>query len=103
MKIHGIEIKPGMVLYGSKNGLYTTLIAIPYGADSIAFANLTDGGWSLCYETTINNLEEIRDHPKNSDLKGGETLWKKPEEIILTIENIRKRFNIPKDVKITIK
>ena len=103
MKIHGIEIKPGMVLYGSKNGLYTTLIAIPYGADSIAFANLTDGGWSLYYETTINNLEEIRDHPKNNDLKGGETIWKKPEEIILTIENIRKRFNIPKDVKITIK
>ena len=65
MKIHGIEIKPGMVLYGSKNGLYTTLIAIPYGADSIAFANLTDGGWSLYYETTINNLEEIRDHPKD--------------------------------------
>lgn len=103
MKIHGIEIKPGMVLYGSKNGLYTTLIAIPYGVDSIAFANLTDGGWGLYYETTINNLEEIRDHPKNSDLKGGEILWKKPEEIILTIENIRKRFNIPKDVKITIK
>lgn len=65
MIIHGIEIKPGMVLYGSRKGMYIILVAIPYGTDSIAFANLTEGGWSLYYETTIDNLEEIRNHCKN--------------------------------------
>lgn len=103
MRIHGIEIKPGMVLYGSRKGMYITLVAIPYGANTIAFANLTEGGWSLYYETTIDNLEEIRNHPKNGSVMGGEILWKKPEEFILTIENIRKKFKIPGNVKIIIK
>lgn len=103
MRIHGIEIKPGMVLYGSRKGMYTTLVAIPYGANTIAFANLTEGGLSLYYETTIDNLEEIRDHPKNGALMGGEILWKKPKEFILTIEDIRKKFKIPGNVKIIIK
>lgn len=103
MRINGIEIKPGMILYGSKKGIYITLVAIPYGANTIAFANVTEGGWSLYYETTIDNLEEIRNYPKNGRLTGGEILWKKPEEIILTVEDIRKKFNIPKNVKIIIK
>lgn len=103
MRINGIEIKPGMVLYGSKKGIYITLVAIPYGENTFAFANLTEGGWSLYYETTIDNLEEIRDHPKNGSVIGGEILWKKPEEFILTIEDIRTKFKIPKNVKIIIK
>lgn len=78
MTIHGIKIEPGMVLYGSRKGMYITLVAIPYGANTIAFANLTEGGWSLYYETTIDNLEEIRNYPKNGSLMGGEILWKKP-------------------------
>lgn len=103
MIIHGIEIKPGMILYGSRKGTYITLVAIPYGTDSVAFANLTEGGWNLYYETSIDNLEEIRNHPKNGNLTGGDILWEKPKEIILTIEDIRKKFNIPKNVKIIIK
>lgn len=103
MKIHGIEIKPGMVLYGSKNGLYTTLIAIPYGANSISFIDFTEGGWYLYYESRIDVLEEIRDHPKNSDLMGGDILWKRSNEIVISIKEIAKKFKIPKDVKIIIK
>ena len=103
MKINGVEIKPGMVLYGSRKGMYITLVAIPYGANTFAFANITEGGWSLYYQTTIDNLEEIRNYPKNGNLRGGELLWKKPKEIILTIEDIRTKFKIPKDVKIIIK
>lgn len=83
MIIHGIEIKPGMVLYGSKKGIYVTLVAIPYGANTVAFANLTEGGWSLYYETTIDNLEEIRNHPKNGSIMGGEILWKNQKNLFL--------------------
>lgn len=103
MRINGIEIKPGMVLYGSRKSTYITLVAIPYGADSVAFANLTEGGWSLYYETSIDNLEEIRDHPKNGDLIGGEILWKKPKKVVISLKEIAKKFRIPENVKIVIK
>lgn len=103
MRIHGIEIKPGIVLYGSKKGKYITLVAIPYGANTIAFANLTEGGWSLYYETFIDNLEEIRNHPKNGSIIGGEILWQKPEEVVISLKEIAKEFGIPENVKIIIK
>ena len=103
MIIHGIKIKPGMVLYGSKKGKYIALVAIPYNANTIAFINLTEAGWSLYYETVIDNLEEIRNHPKNGSLMGGEILWEKPEEIVISLKEIAKKFGIPKNVKIIIK
>lgn len=103
MRIHGIEIKPGMVLYGSRKGIYITLVAIPYGANTIAFANLTEGGWSLYYETTIDNLKEIRNHPRNGRVMGGEILWKKPEEVVISLKEIAEIFGIPENVKIIIK
>jgi hypothetical protein len=103
MIIHGIKIKPGMVLSGTRKDVHIILIAIPYGANTIAFVNITEGGLSLYYTTFLSNVKEIRDHPKNSDLMGGEILWKKQEEVTISLKEIANKFGIPKDVKIIIK
>lgn len=83
MIIHGIEIKPGMILYGSRENKHITLVAIPYGTDSVAFVNLTEGGWSSYYSTFLYNIEKIRDLPKDDSTGGGDILWEKPKEILL--------------------
>lgn len=102
MIIHGIEIKPGMILYETRKNAKITLVAVPFGINSIEFCNITEGGLSPYYGTFLHDIEEIRDLPKDSNGVGGNILWEKPKEIILTIEDIREKFNIPKNTKIII-
>lgn len=102
MIIHGIEIKPGMILCGSRKDRHITLVVIPYGTNSVAFVNVPNGGWSLYYTTYFSNIEEIRECPTNGNLKGSKILWQKQKEIVVSIDQIREKFKIPKNTKIII-
>lgn len=103
MKINGIEIKPGMILCGSRGDMPITLVAIPHGTNCIAFVNVTEGGWCICYETTLEDIIQIRDHPNNANLVSGKLLWEKPKEVVISLKEIAKKFGIPENVKIVIK
>lgn len=55
MTIHGINIKPGMVI---KTGKDVTYVAFPMTADGVALANITDGEWR---DNAPYDIEFIRD------------------------------------------
>ena len=75
MNIHGIELKPGMILSDDKNN---RAIVIPHKSSGIAFVS-----YDYCHSWSVNlnnvlrgKLKEIRDIPKGSSLTDGELLWK---------------------------
>lgn len=75
MNIHGIELKPGMILSDDKDN---RAIVIPHKGNGIAFVSYDHcHSWS----TDLNNvlrgkLKEIRDIPRGSSLTDGELLWR---------------------------
>lgn len=85
MKIHGVEIKPGMVLISDN---YDCFIAFPTRR-GIAFANITTGGWG---SEAPSNIKRIQDLPENDYTDSGKILWEKPKEIVVTKEEIAKKF-----------
>lgn len=76
MKIHGIELKPGMILSDNRN---KKAIVIPHKSSGIAFVSYDYcNSWSTDLNTVLyGELVEIRDIPKGSSLTDGELLWKK--------------------------
>ena len=75
MKLHGIELKPGMVLSDDRNDRF---VVIPHKNKEIAFV-----AYDRCcsWSTDLNlllygKLIEIRDIPRGSSLTDGELLWK---------------------------
>lgn len=74
MIIHGIEIKPGMILYGTRKNAKITLVAVPCDINSIEFCNITEGGLSPYYSTFLDNIEQIKDLPKDDSTVGREIL-----------------------------
>ena len=75
MEIHGIELKPGMILSDDKDN---KAIVIPHKNSGIAFVS-----YSHCcsWSTDLNNilrrkLKEIRDIPRGCSLTDGELLWR---------------------------
>lgn len=85
MEINGIEIKPGMVITTEDDINY---IAFPT-AKGIAFVNNHDGGWS---STIPEDIIAINDIAENTYLDSGKLLWERPEEIVLTMDEIAKKF-----------
>ena len=75
MKIHGIELKPGMVLSDDKG---KSAIVIPHKSSGIAFVAYDQCcSWSANLDMVLyGKLKEIRDIPKGSSLTDGELLWK---------------------------
>lgn len=88
MKINGIEIKPGMVITTEDNIDY---IAFPT-REGIAFADNSYGGWQ---SNIPRNIVRINDLTKGGNLSNGLILWEKPKEIVLTMDEIAKRFGYP--------
>lgn len=95
MKINGIEIKPGMVIITEHNEDY---IAFPTYS-GIAFANNVIGGWT---STIPEGIKQIRDLAITNNITSGEILWEKPKEIVITMDEIAKKFGYPvEQIKIT--
>lgn len=75
MKIHGIELKPGMILSDDKD---KRVIVIPHKSSGIAFVSYDQYcTWSSNLNMILNGkLKEIRDIPRGGSLTDGELLWK---------------------------
>ena len=73
MEIHGIELKPGMILSDDKGN---RAVVIPHKSSGIAFVAY-DQCWSANLDMVLyGKLKEIRDIPKGSSLTDGKLLWK---------------------------
>ena len=103
MRINGIEIKPGMILTTSTEVIY---IVFP-SKNGLAGVNYHEEhtGYNCWYslQQIINNNEIviIRDAPKNQ-IYDGNILWEKSKEVVLTMDEIAKKFGYPVErIKIT--
>lgn len=95
MEINGIEIKPGMVLVGTNySNKKVCLVAFPI-KNGIAYSNVTEGGWTSNYTAIISDLLCIRKVSEGSFIYDGEILWEKPEEVVLTMNQIAEKFGVP--------
>ena len=73
MEIHGIELKPGMILSDDKGN---RAVVIPHKSSGIAFV-----AYDQCWSADLNmvlygKLKEIRDIPRGRSLTDGELLGK---------------------------
>ena len=75
MKIHGIELKPGMILTDDKG---KSAIVIPHKSSGIAFVAYDQCcSWSADLNRVLyGKLKEIRDFPRGGSLTDGELLWR---------------------------
>ena len=75
MEIHGIELKPGMVLSDDKDNI---AVVIPHKEQGIAFVSYNRSrSWSTDLNTILyGKLIEIRNIPRGSSLTDGELLWR---------------------------
>lgn len=95
MKIHDIEIKPGMGIYVDERIAENLYVVIPTkrGLGVIAYGKTFTwehfNGWLEEYSTRIVAICDI----PNSVIEG-DTLWEKPKEIVLTMQDIANEFGI---------
>ena len=75
MEIHGIELKPGMVL---TDDIGKNAVVIPHKSSGVAFVSYDQCcSWSTNLDMVLyGNIKEIRDIPRGSSLTDGELLWK---------------------------
>ena len=75
MTVHGIELKPGMILSDDKNN---RAIVIPHKKYGVAFVSYErSGSWSEILNNILTGkLKEIRDIPEGSSLVDGKLLWR---------------------------
>lgn len=90
MEINGIEIKPGMVIKTDNNEIY---IAVP-AEEGMALLNARTCSWKT---TPPENIKIIRGVTKLKSCftDSGKILWEKPKEVILTMDEIAKKFGYP--------
>ena len=75
MELHGIKLRPGMILSDDKD---KRAVVIPHKSSGIAFVAYDQCcSWSACLDNVLcGKLKEIRDIPRGSSLTDGELLWK---------------------------
>ena len=75
MEIHGIELKPGMILIDDRDN---KAVVIPHKSSGIAFVSYNhSNSWSAVLSNILyGKLKEIRDIPRGSSLTDGEILWR---------------------------
>lgn len=94
MKINGIEIKPGMVITTEKREFWivfpikNSLAVVHYGF--ICWNQIDD--FIAKYGEKITN---IRDVSTGGDLINGNILWEKSEKIVISMDDIAKKFGYP--------
>lgn len=94
VKIHDIEIKPGMVITTTNNYFW---VVFPTKR-GLAVVSYQDTSWYFIdnfIKTYKENIVSIKDLTEEYTLSGGNILWKKPEEVVLTMQEIADKFNIP--------
>ena len=100
VKINGIEIKPGMVIT-TTNNYYWVVFPTKKG---LAVVSYQDTSWYFIYnfiKTYKENIVSIKDLTKEYTLSGGNILWEKSKEVVLTMQEIADKFDIPlKDLRI---
>lgn len=62
--------------------------------NGIGFIDASFGGWTFDFTTRITELKEIRNILDASILTDGKLLWEAPTEVILTIDEIAKKFGV---------
>lgn len=94
VKIHDIKIKPGMVITTTNNYFW---VVFPT-EKGLAVISYETNSWYLI-DNFINHYKEkiisIRDLSKGTRLSEGNILWKKPKEVVLTMQEIADKFDIP--------
>lgn len=96
VKINGIEIKPGMgiFIYDRLAENLHVVIPIKRGLGVIAYgASFTWYTLDDFLERYSSSIVAICDIP-NSVIEG-DILWEKPQEIVITMQDIAKKFNCP--------
>ena len=91
MRINGIEIKPGMVLE-TERAKYVVFPTDTAYAEGYVFTNINSGGWSTGIP---NNIIAIYNPPCGGPICSGKILWEKSKEVVLTMDQIAKKFGIP--------
>lgn len=94
VKINGIEIKPGMVITTTNNYFW---VAFPT-KKGLAVVSYQDNSWYFIdnfIKTYKENIVSIKDLTEGYTLSGGNILWEKPKEVVLTMQEIADKFNIP--------
>lgn len=91
MKLKGIEIKPGMVIFVGN----TRYVAFPSKRPDypIAFANITAGGWT--YNIPEICVEKICDLTTDVAIDSGKLLWAQEWDREITMSEIAEKFGIP--------
>lgn len=90
MKINDIEVKPGMVITTEDKCNY---IAFPT-KEEVAFVNASFGG---CQSDIPSNIIRIQDLSEGICLDSGKILWEKPKELVITMDEIAKKFGYSVD------
>ena len=74
MILHGIELRPGMVLQNDNNDV---VVVIPHETCGIAFVSYNLArNWSTRLNIVISNVSIIRDCPCGDGLTDGKILWR---------------------------
>lgn len=93
MKFNGIVIRPGMVLVSSTGTIYIVfpakgyLATVTYGEDISAY----NRWFTLEHTLSSKDIVKVLDAPK-SQITDGKVLWEKPKEVVITMDEIAKKF-----------
>ena len=96
VKINGIEIKPGMGIFVDSRLAKNLYIVIPTkrGLGVVAYgAPFTWYTLDNFLEVYSSRIVAICDIPNN--FIEGDILWEKPQEIVITMQDIAEKFNCP--------
>lgn len=100
MKINGVEIKPGMVietLEDDKNILYVVFPLLDGELGVVSYSKVSWSGIEYFIEKYSSKIICIYDltSERLGGLNNGKVLWQKPKEVVLTMDEIAKKFGVP--------
>lgn len=98
MKINGIEIKPGMSIYIYEKNYSHLYIVFPI-EDGLGLVPYKEGGKWIGLSEFLDAYEEdivaICGLAKIGHPIGFNILWEKPKEVVITMDEIAKKFGVP--------
>lgn len=107
MELNGIKIEPGMVIEVIRSKEKEIFVAFPIKGEELAFINYSkENNWKTA-QTFKEDIEpfiiKIKGLSEGKLINDGKILWEKKEEIIITVDEILKKFNIPSEKKKLVK
>lgn len=95
VKIHGIEIKPGMVIT-TNNIAHWVVFPFEEGLGVVCYGDKiwgSIGNFILDYEKDITFIRD-KVSPINNSLTSGKVLWEKPKKIVITKKEVADKFGV---------